>query len=510
MPCPQMVLTPGGEDSTTPAVWNGRVALAVRDTVGFADFAQLTVKVKSGASQPRPVEIEAASPLLLSLILPGPPEGADLQGPHSLIVEGPVTGTCTVNVNVSGVELPAEPTPADLKAVLDYHVRHLELMLAGHSGATQSGLPFLAPGNGAHAGLVNFPPFVTPAGTAVPSAREVHKFFGSRWGGAGGVLGDVLGGVGSEVEGGIGDPKAPASPPGTVPIAPAVEFKLFREDGSQLVQGEDYLGDPVGRGATALVIVPPISKSEGAPAQKITVKVSGKLTAFGSVIGATDVSVPIPELAADLLLEPLALPVPLFAGFRHAKFAPVDGEKHIGAVYVQVPSGWADDELGTVLDAVDAAREVLRPLDRIAFIAELLTGLRILGRVLAAQGSDAVVTKNVVENLKNYRWFKHDHWYGWDSWFEDLYVEDRISSFIALGLRGQGVHCYSVRDNDPGKEWLEVRFTDPIGIAVVDDLRTKSPENTRGRGADVTAKVLPEDEDDLYSDSFSSITLVEA
>ena len=509
MPCPQMALTPGG-NPTAPAAWNDRVAVVVQDAVGFTDFAQLTVTVKSGASQPRPVEIEAASAQLLSLILPGPPDAADLEGPHTLIVQGPVTGTCTVDAYVSGVELPAEPSPADLKAVLGYLARHLELLLAGHSGATQSGLPSLAPGSGAHAGLVNFPPFVTPAGTAVPSAREVHKFFGSRWGGAGGVLGDVLGGVGSEVEGGIGDPKAPPSPPGTVPIAPAVEFKLFREDGTQLVQGTDYLADPVGRGAVALLIVPPISKSKSAPAQKITVKVSGKLIAFGSAIGGSDVSVPIPELAGELLLEPLALPVPFFAGFRHAKFAPVDGDGSIGAVYVQVPSGWTDDALTAVLDATDAAREVLRPLKRIAFIAELLTDLRIVSRVLAAQSKDAVVPKNVVENLKNYRWFEHDHWYGWDSWFEDLYVEDRISSFLAVGLRGQRVECYSARDNDPEQEWLEVSFTNPVGVALVDDLRTKSPENTRGHGAAVTPKVLPKDEDDLYGDSFSSITLVEA
>lgn len=523
MPCPNMVPVPGNNPAA-PAVWNERVVLSVSDGVGFPDFAQITVSVKSGGLQPRPVQVEVASAVALTLVLPGPPAAADRQGPHSLIVKGPVTGTCTVDVAIQGVALPAEPTPADLTAVLEDLAARLELSLAGHSGRTQNGLPSLPPGSGVHAGLVNFPPFVTPAGAAVPLAREVHRFFGSGgWGRApitgvrgrlGGVLDDVLGGSGGVFDdvlgGGEVEPTPPPSPPGTVPIAPSVEWKLFREDGSQLVQGEDYLVDTVGMGAAAIVLVPPISKSKSAPAQKITVKVSGKLYAFGSAIGGSNVSFPIPELAEELLLETLALPVPFFAGFRLEKFAPGDGEGHLGAVYVQVPPGWADTGVEALMAALDEARELLRPLDRIAFIAELLVGLRTLSRVLAAQSTVVVETGSVVPDLYRYRWFKHDHWYGWDSWFEDLYVEDRISSFVALGLKNQAVQCYSAKNNDAAQEWLEVQFTDPVGMAVVNRLRTKAPENALGRGATVTARVLPKDQDDQYDESFSSITLVEA
>ena len=107
MACPNMVPVPGSNPAA-PAAWNERVVLSVQDGVGFPDFAQITVSVKSGGSQPRPVQVEVASALALTLVLPGPPEAADRQGPHSLIVKGPVTGTCTVAVDVQGS--PSPPT----------------------------------------------------------------------------------------------------------------------------------------------------------------------------------------------------------------------------------------------------------------------------------------------------------------------------------------------------------------------------------------------------------------
>lgn len=498
---------PGGPSSIA-ASWGSPIYLTAVDALGFGtQLPGNTVSIVCADGTRQNLTIIAWTPTLIGAQLPATPP---CDGPYQVAVHiATPLADCLQIINVSKTSNPlGEPTEEQVIQALNEIGNSLRIVL--RQTDIEPGIPalarldpFIPGGSGLLVGYGVILP-ISPSSPIVFAAtagdnrdRETHVDRSQSV-----AASTTVARRGRRLQ------LLAALAPGVLPLTLEVTWIVEDESGKPLTEGTSghYLerqGNWPGaeRIEPSFLIAPPLVEAlQGVSPTSKPFRLRAMVTLKATLAGK-EVTPAQPFNVPAVILNMIPLEIPTVAAFfRHRNFAAVDSDGAGGAILVMIP---ANSKLAgidqSVVSRVSAALETLDKtvgrLKDLASFAAFLTGLGDLVSALPQQVYVAGRAKDEISKLGDVRWHTDKTW-GIDWLDPDMYVGDRISSLIFLGVNGRGLFCFQ---NSKFKgQSFEVRITDLLGAAKINHLDTHNPMSTTP-GVSVTARDQHKNFDNILS-----------
>jgi len=488
-----------GNPTSVDAAWGSPIYLTAVDPLGFGtQLAGNTVSLVCFDGTRQTLPIIAWTPSLIGAQLPATPPCA---GPYQIAVHiSTPVADCLQGITISDTSNPlGEPTQQQVLDALNEIGNSLRIVL--RQSDIEPGIPalarldpFIPDGSGLLVGFgVILPTSTLPPLVLATAAGEITA-------GDGRNTGHIRTGLTTTT---VALPSSlhtsgllAALAPGVLPLSLEVTWAVKDETGTTLTQGTSgqYLQrQGSGPGAQQIepsfLIAPPIVEAtQGVTPSSRPFQLSAQVTLKATLAGV-EVS-PAPFNVPAVTLNMIPLPIPTVAAFfRHRNFAAADSDGAGGGILVMVPSnsslGGIDQAVvGRVSAALETVDKTVGRLKDLASFAGFLTGLGDLVSAIPEQVYVAGRANDEISHLGDVRWHTETT-LGIDWLDADMYVGDRISSLIFLGVNGRGLLCF--QDSNFKGQSFEVRVNDVLGAAVITNLDTRNPVSATP-GVTITAQ----------------------
>jgi hypothetical protein len=489
-----------GAPSSIAASWGSPIYLTPVDPLGFgAQLPGNTVALVAGDGTRQNLTIIAWAATLIGAQLPATPPS---DGPYQIAVHiSTPVADCLQGINISDTSNPlGEPTQDQVLEALNEIGNSLRIVL--RQSDIEPGIPalarldpFIPDGSGL---LVGF-------GVILPISAPLPIVLATSAGDAGGPRTGIEG----KSQTGLATTTTAVSStghtrqllaalaPGVLPLTLEVTWTVADESGNTLSQGTsgDYferLGNWPGAEQIepSFLIAPPlVEATQGVSPASKPYQLSARVTLKATLAG-NEVTPPQPFNVPAVTLNMIPLEIPTVAAFfRHRNFAAVDSDGAGGAILVMIPAnsrlaGIDQSVVGRVSAALETLDKTVGRLKDLASFATFLTGLGDLVSAIPEQVFVAARAKDEITHLGDVRWHTETT-LGIDWLDSDMYVGDRISSLIFVGVSGRGLLCF--QDSKFKGQSFEVRITGPLGAAEITNLDTQNPVSATP-GVSVTAQ----------------------
>ena len=277
----------------------------------------------------------------------------------------------------------------------------------------------------------------------------------------------------------------------SAPVTMSVTWEVRNGD-EVLTEGTGYLAPQGMSGANIELLFAPVFKElgqEGTSTLTITATV---------MLHALTESITLPPLSLSVVVPDIGIPR-VFAGFRHANFAPQDGGDS-GFAFVMVPGGYPFRTFDQLSGVLTTLQTTLANLHSFVTIAGFLTGLGQLIDAVPTQPSLQFRAADQIGDLEDVVFESH--------LFGDYDADEEISSALFIGVPRSAFQIFNEDDFDDSDGRITLTTGSQMWAALTTFSFTDQSHAGDAARPDNSVVVLNHTVKDDYNDEAESVRFV--